>query len=197
MGDRASLSLERVAATGCQLNRNSAIEPELDSTPTSVRRGRYPAEDRFASNRCTGRAVSEDCWGDVRLPSASLSWIRPDRASKEVERVTGIEPALAFWAKSTEWPLPRIGRGVLERPLVADSTRTRVSAIPWPRATTSILFSIAVVVRGKTTHNRSSCATQQTISSCVHVLRQLPRVSFTVTAEPPPGQFATTRVCAD
>jgi hypothetical protein len=38
-----------------------------------------------------------------------------------VERVMGIEPALAFWAKSTEWPLPGNGSRVHEGPLLAYS----------------------------------------------------------------------------
>jgi len=47
-----------------------------------------------------------------------------------------------------------------DRPLVADSTRTAVPALPWPRATTSTLLPIAAVVGGKTTHTclwRFSC----------------------------------------
>jgi hypothetical protein len=33
----------------------------------------------------------------------------------------GIEPALAFWAKSTEWPLPGNGSRIHEGPLLAYS----------------------------------------------------------------------------
>ena len=87
--------------------------------------------------------MSEDWWGDVRLPSASLSWIRPDRASKEVERVTGIEPTLAVWDKRTQWPLPGSCRCVLEGLLLADFTRTRVSAsVEYSRVRDRYSFSI-------------------------------------------------------
>jgi len=47
-------------------------------------------------------------------------------------------------------PTTAIGKRAVG-PLLADSTRTAVSAHSWPRATTSTRFPIAAVVRGKTT----------------------------------------------
>jgi hypothetical protein len=45
-------------------------------------------------------------------------------AWRKMERVMGIKTELAFWAKSTEWPLPGNGSRVHEGPLLAGSVST-------------------------------------------------------------------------